>query len=240
MSYPYAYPAPAAPAPSPSDSSSPSSASDSNPNSSVPVINAIPLLEPERLARNHAILCTVGFLILLPLGIVFARYLRTFTNKWWAGHAVIQLVISVPVISAGWHYGWRVAQMAGLGHFIDPHTKMGLALLILYAIQLVWGLVIHFFKIGAATTRPVQNYFHVFLGLVIMILAQEQVHYGLYIEWPFATGNIHPVPQSAKNAWIALVVIFWVLYLAGFALLPRQFAQEKRVREERKLNGEKL
>ncbi|THU90124.1 hypothetical protein K435DRAFT_864601 [Dendrothele bispora CBS 962.96] len=39
------------------------------------------LFEIERLARNHGILCTVGFMILLPLGIVIARYLRTFTNK---------------------------------------------------------------------------------------------------------------------------------------------------------------
>ncbi|KAK7462308.1 hypothetical protein VKT23_007909 [Stygiomarasmius scandens] len=195
----------------------------------------IPLFETERLARNHALLCTIGFMILLPLGSVIARYLRTFTNKWWGAHAVVQLILSGPLIFAGFYYGWKAADLLGNGHYFDPHTKMGLALLILYVIQVVWGLFIHFVKTPSpfgVATRPPQNYFHVFLGLVIIILAQEQVHYGLWIEWPTTTGNIHAVPQSAKNAWIALVVVFWVLYIVGFGFIPRQFSQEKRSREK--------
>jgi hypothetical protein len=35
----------------------------------------------EVMARNHALLCTIGFLILLPVGSLVARYARTFTNK---------------------------------------------------------------------------------------------------------------------------------------------------------------
>ncbi|KAF5336249.1 hypothetical protein D9758_014359 [Tetrapyrgos nigripes] len=197
--------------------------------------SSLPLFPTEVLARNHAILCTVGFLILLPLGTLLARYARTFTNRWFFGHAIIQLFLSGPVIFAGWHYGWKAADELELGHFEDPHTKMGLALLILYVIQLVWGLFIHFVKTPSPFgpgTRPPQNYFHAFLGLVILILAQEQVHYGLWTEWPTTTGNIHTVPQSAKHAWIALVVVFWVLYIAGLALVPRQFGQESRAREK--------
>jgi len=63
------------------------------------------------------------------------------------------------------------------------------------------------------------------LGLIILILADFQVHYGLYTEWQ-NLGGLHQVPQSAKNAWLAFVVIFWVLFVAGMALLPRQMKQE--------------
>ena len=41
----------------------------------------IPLLPLEVLARNHALLSSIGFLIMLPLGVLVARYARTFTNK---------------------------------------------------------------------------------------------------------------------------------------------------------------
>lgn len=34
-----------------------------------------------------------------------------------------------------------------------------------------------------------------------------QVHYGLYTEWVFSTGNLHPVPESAKHAWLALIIV---------------------------------
>ena len=40
----------------------------------------------------HAILCTIGFLILLPAGALLARYARTFTNVWFKGHWLFQLL----------------------------------------------------------------------------------------------------------------------------------------------------
>lgn len=42
---------------------------------------SFPLSPVEIMARNHAILCTVGFLILLPLGVLLARYARTFARR---------------------------------------------------------------------------------------------------------------------------------------------------------------
>jgi len=63
-------------------------------------------------------------------------------------------------------------------------------------------------------------------------MANYQVYYGLHTEWQDATGGLHVVPRSAKDAWIALVVIFWALVVLGYGLLPRQFAQEKEAREK--------
>ncbi|KAF9067966.1 hypothetical protein BDP27DRAFT_1225111 [Rhodocollybia butyracea] len=173
-------------------------------------MSTFPLTFLEVQAKNHALLSTIGFLILLPFGVLVARYARTFTPVWFPVHAAFQLLFSGPVIFAGWYYGHRTATLMGLPHFNDPHEKTGLALLILYVIQLVLGLFTHFVKLpspfGAGTRSP-QNYFHVFLGLVILVVAAEQVHRGLYIEWIIGTGNLHPIPDSAKKAWLALVVV---------------------------------
>lgn len=75
--------------------------------------------------------------------------------------------------------GHHLCNELELPHFTDPHQKMGLALLILYCMQLTIGLFIHFIKIPTLGTgrRPMQNYFHALLGLAIIALAAEQVCY---------------------------------------------------------------
>lgn len=42
----------------------------------------IPLSPIEVHARNHALLCSIGFLILLPIGALVPRYTRTLPYKW--------------------------------------------------------------------------------------------------------------------------------------------------------------
>lgn len=62
-------------------------------------------------------------------------------------------------------------------HFVDPHQKMGLVLLILYILQVVLGAFIHYVKIPSLSRghRPLQNYLHAILGLVIFVIAASQV-----------------------------------------------------------------
>ncbi|KAG6810213.1 hypothetical protein H0H92_012859 [Tricholoma furcatifolium] len=175
--------------------------------SDIPTIS-FPLTPLEKTAKTHAILCTTGFLILLPIGALVARFARTFSTRWWTAHFIIQFLISGPVIYAGWYKGHQTAVTLNMGQFVDTHQKTGLALLILYVVQLLLGAFIHFIKLPAFRgRRSPQNYFHVFLGLVIFVLAAFQSHYGLYTEWDFALGGLHHVPQSAKHAWLALIIV---------------------------------
>ncbi|KAI0319854.1 hypothetical protein OF83DRAFT_720091 [Amylostereum chailletii] len=190
----------------------------------------IPLIPVEKTARTHAILISIGFLIFLPLGVLTARYLRTFTNRWWFAHWMINFAISAPLIFAGWAMGHKaVNEGFKPGHFNDTHKRMGLAIMILYLVQFTLGGFIHFVRMPGMFVghRPPQNYFHAVLGLVILVLAAVQIHYGMYTEWSQATRNQHPVPSSAKHAWLALIVIFWVLYGLGLGFLLRQYRQEK-------------
>ncbi|KAJ7189428.1 hypothetical protein GGX14DRAFT_529703 [Mycena pura] len=191
------------------------------------------LLPIEVKARNHGIILAVGFLVLLPIGVLIARYTRTFTPHWFWSHAFIQLVISGPVIFYGWAQGYQVARQLELQNLNDPHHKIGIALLTLYVTQLLLGAFVHFVKLPRLFRghRPPWSYLHVALGLAILALAAYQVHYGFTIEGVFALEGLHAVTSRAMHAWLALVIVFWVLYFLGMGLLPRQYMQEAAARQ---------
>jgi len=195
----------------------------------------LPLLPFEQKAKTHAILCTVGFLILLPIGALVARYGRNFTNHWFKVHFAFQLFIAGPIIFVGWSMGYKTSSELLSVHFFDRHQKIGLALLILYVAQLALGLFIHYVKMPSLFRghRPPQNYLHGILGISIFALAAYQVHYGLYTEW-LNLGGGHEIPDSAKHAWLGLIIAFWALYVLGLAFVPRQYKKEREARESRK------
>ena len=51
---------------------------------------SIPLMAYEKLIIAHAFFCSIGFLVMLPIGAISARYLRTFTGKWFKIHWIAQ------------------------------------------------------------------------------------------------------------------------------------------------------
>jgi len=193
-------------------------------------------------AKDHAILVGVGALILVPIGVLIPRYTRTFNPQWFNMHAFWMLFISAPVLLAGIAKGIMYTGSAQTGgHFVDPHKKMGLAILILFCLQILGGIFIHSVKIPfMGGHRPPQNYFHAIMGLAIIAAAFWQVWYGITKEWVEGTGGVTLPPHSALVGWKAWAAVFWILYFGGLALLPRQYAQERRARESRlteKTNG---
>lgn len=50
----------------------------------------IPLTHYQRMIVAHAIFCVIGFALLLPVGVLLARYLRTFSPSWYTGHWIAQ------------------------------------------------------------------------------------------------------------------------------------------------------
>ena len=87
--------------------------------------------------------------------------------------------------------------------------RFGLALFILYIIQVAIGNIIHRFKPKSSLRRrPAQNYFHVFLGIVIIGTSFYQVRTGYKDEYPPATGQ-GPLPNAAD-------IIFYVWLVVSF------------------------
>lgn len=66
--------------------------SSSNGSPSPPNFSA-PWSKFEKLVIAHAVLCGVGFLVFLPIGALLARYARTLTTGWFAGHWIGQFAL---------------------------------------------------------------------------------------------------------------------------------------------------
>ncbi|KAI0291150.1 hypothetical protein BC826DRAFT_1023950 [Russula brevipes] len=174
--------------------------------------------------RNHALLAGIAFLVVIPLGVLIPRYLRTFTNRWWWVHLVINFIVASPLVFASWGMAARANGIFPTP--IDHHKKVGYTIFGLYIAQFVLGVFIHSVRVPFLfiVHRPPQNYLHALLGLAILALAAYQIHYGLYDEWPEMIGE--PVKDYVKHAWLALVIVFWALYAIGLVFLPRQYKQE--------------
>jgi len=195
---------------------------------SNPYFANIGLSEYEKRVRDHGLLAGIAFLVLIPVGVLIPRYLRTFTNQWWWGHWITNFLISGPLVIAAWVMGHKAHNLSDSP--MDHHKNIGFIIFGLYIGQVALGVFIHFVPIRLpflAGHRPPQNYIHPLLGLAILAMANYQVRYGIYTQWPRMTGNIHPVKEAAKHAWLALVIIFWSLYAIGLAFLPRQYRQER-------------
>ena len=72
----------------------------------------IPLLPFEKFIIAHAVLCVIGFLGLLPLGALVARYTRTFSPNWFKAHWIIQFAIGASsFISSALSPVWMVGDV---------------------------------------------------------------------------------------------------------------------------------
>lgn len=84
----------------------------------------------------------------------------------------------MPIIVPGVALGIAAVHKAGAPHLNDDHMKWGVAIFVLYFIQLILGDIIHRFKPRSWSVdkrRPIQNYAHALLGLLIIALAFYQV-----------------------------------------------------------------
>ncbi|TFK68343.1 hypothetical protein BDN72DRAFT_683568 [Pluteus cervinus] len=175
----------------------------------------LPLTPVEVLAKRHATLSSIGFVIFLPIGILITRLTREDKPSLSLRlHLICQFFIAGPLIFAGFAMGYLTSKENGHHHFADLHKRIGLTLLILYLLQGVLGISTWRARGSVTSTRPyaIQSTVHVVLGVVVFALSAYQVHHGLYVEWNAGTGGIHDVPEGAKTAWLALIIIFVLLF----------------------------
>ncbi|KZO98914.1 CBD9-like protein [Calocera viscosa TUFC12733] len=204
-----------------SDSNSGSSGSDD-----VPADTAeAPFTAADMRIVAHAVLCCLAFGILLPLGALFARFVRTFTPQWFMVHWAVNFWIALPIAAAGFGYGIKLVNDSGVGHFNTPHTRAGLALFILACVQWTLGFVVHYAKPkGGWSSRPAHNYAHAVIGIGMFALAFYVIYEGFTSQWPLITGRT--APRGMLILWAVWVGVISFAYIAGMALLPRQYRQE--------------
>jgi cytochrome b561 len=215
------------------DLSKPLASNDDSPG----VAGTVALTATQKLVVAHAVFCGLGFLFLLPSGVLLARFFRTFTPTWFKGHWSIQFAISGPVILIGFSLAIAAVAQKGSPHFSPGHKAWGLVLIVLYLVQCSLGSFIHFVKPKKQTTRPPQNYAHAVLGLFIIGVAFYQVRTGYTVAWPSSTGRA--TPEAVNLVWIIWLVLMVLLYVGGLAFLPKQWRQEKLSRISRHPSEEK-
>ena len=82
------------------------------------------------------------------------------------------------MIVTGVGLGIGAVAKAKAPHLDDDHKKWGVAIFVLYFVQIALGAIIHFFKPTSWTIgkrRPLQNYMHAVFGILIVGLAFYQV-----------------------------------------------------------------
>ncbi|KAJ7803786.1 hypothetical protein B0H14DRAFT_1633589 [Mycena olivaceomarginata] len=189
----------------------------------------IPLTPYQRMVIAHAVFSVVGFALLLPSGVLVARYLRTFSPAWYTGHWIAQFGIAGPAIVVGIVLGFKAAGPIGY-KIMDDHKKTGIIVFALYFVQCFIGALIHYVKPKNSTRRPPQNYFHAVFGLAIIALAMYQIRTGYRTEWPNYTG-LGSIPNSVNILWMVWVVILPVMYAVGLLFLKKQYRQEEEGRK---------
>jgi len=199
----------------------------------------------------HATLCSIGFLIFLPVGVLIARY-RSTNPFWFRMHQFTQ-VFAGTLIIAGFALGVNYTNTAYNGGIsdVDHHKAIGIALFTLYLVEVLLGSLIHYFKpplfpssnpfLSNYTStsppnplllRPPQNYLHAIMGLTIIILSFYQVRSGYRGMYPLWDG--YDAPNGVNVVWILWVCIFSVVYVAGLALLGVQWKREKEAWKHRR------
>lgn len=84
-------------------------------------LTASNLSRTDGLLVAHATLSAAGFLILLPLGTLVARWARVFTPRWFTAHWFINVVLGIPLVCVGWALGPLAVAQHGRAHVVTPH-----------------------------------------------------------------------------------------------------------------------
>lgn len=135
----------------------------------------------DSLKRAHGIINTFSWGILLPVGGMFARYLRPLPSAdpaWFYLHVCWQtLGYGLGVI--GWALGMRLSRLSSLIH--RSHQNIGISLFVLATLQ-VLSL---FLRPGKKKKiRKWWNVYHHFLGYTVILLAVINIFQGLNILQP--------------------------------------------------------
>ncbi|KAJ7196275.1 hypothetical protein GGX14DRAFT_575090 [Mycena pura] len=172
----------------------------------------------------HAFSCVLAFALFLPGGAILARYMRTFRPWWYTGHWVAQFAFAGPLIVIGVSMGFLADHQLGKTP-MDNHKARLALIIVLYVLQCLIGAVTHFLKPTDGKRRPIQNYIHGILGVLLLVLGMYQIHTGYDQEWPMYMGYGR-LPNYVNILWIIWCIVVIVTYGAGMWLLRKQFRQE--------------
>ncbi|EMD38635.1 hypothetical protein CERSUDRAFT_135562 [Gelatoporia subvermispora B] len=200
------------------------------------------------LLKAHAVLSSIGFLVILPLAALVARWSRTITARWVSVHWFITLVLGLPFATIGWVLGPLAVAQRRSAHMVSLHQVRrrcfvaanihwtesefdgqicGVILYPLLLMQISSGIFVSVRHVKDGRTHPPRNVLHVILGLVILSLSVVDGFTGAKSYATLSSTSTTTTATAISTACIVWAAIWGTSYLVGLYLLPRQFAHER-------------
>lgn len=152
--------------------------------------------------RKHGLLGMMGWGVLMPIGMITARYFRQLDPCWFYTHMAIQ-VAGYAVGIAGIVLGFRLSE-DGLRN-VDVHKALGIAILAMASLQ-VMAILARPDK--TSKVRRFWNWYHHNIGRAAILLAIGNIFLGLSIAQE----------TSAYIVSYGVFVAVWVLAVAAFEM----------------------
>lgn len=129
----------------------------------------------DKLRRNHGILNILGWGILLPVGVMIARYLRQWDPTWFYLHIFTQIsgfILGVVGVAFG------IVLYKKLNANVKVHRALGLLILSLGSFQ-VLATMLRPHK--EAKTRKYWNWCHQWFGRILLVFVVVNIFYGIHL-----------------------------------------------------------
>ncbi|KAM0786890.1 hypothetical protein ACM66B_002314 [Microbotryomycetes sp. NB124-2] len=202
-----------------SPSGSPTATGDNSGPSSVPTSGGEGRTKRDMYIIAHAVLGSLALMLLTPLAIIVARFLRG--TAWYPFHAGLNMLSAAMIVAC---FGLGV-YVTGDDHFQDTHQRVGLALFIIFVLQVAGGLVAHnrkFIvdpnaKLPTLSNKGPIRYAHIVIGLAIVAVGWYQVQEG-FQEWETSSDATSSVPRAVEIVFWVLVGVFAAMYVAGWVV----------------------
>ncbi|KIP06003.1 hypothetical protein PHLGIDRAFT_478785 [Phlebiopsis gigantea 11061_1 CR5-6] len=201
-----------------------SSFSTSAQSSAVPAFSSSSQENHHTILAAHALLCFLGFAVVLPLAAVIARWGRTTTNHWFRAHWITIVALGLPTMLPGWALGLVLVSRERHKHVVNEHQIVGVVIFSLCLLQMSVGTFIRWrSSLHAKQAHPPRNVVHILLGLIIIALALYETF----------TGISHTMLlSSTTKKMLTIGCALWTIavvaaYLTGLTRLRRQLDQER-------------
>ncbi|KAJ4976484.1 hypothetical protein NE237_001590 [Protea cynaroides] len=179
----------------------------------------------------HGVLNAVSWGILMPIGAIIARYLRTFESAqpaWFYLHIACQSSAYIVGV-AGWGTGLKLGSESS-GVQYDSHRNIGITLFVLGTLQ-VFALLLRPNK--DHKHRFYWNLYHHSIGYSVIILSIINIFKGFSILDP---------EKKWKKAYIGIIVVLGIIALmleaiTSFIVLKRRRSSRRREKSQDAVNG---
>ncbi|KAJ3224945.1 hypothetical protein HDU81_008253 [Chytriomyces hyalinus] len=164
----------------------------------------------------HALIMCISLVLLPPIGIFFAMYMRERMGSSWVSVHIGIMVGGVGLLSI---IGATLAFLFKPGSpFSSLHHIMGVAIIVLILAQIVMGFVAKAGYSPIASTSPIMTQVHRYFGfLLYVIIIPVQIYFG-FSEYKTALGITAPMYLIAVPAVFGVIGI--AMLLTGFFVLP--------------------